>query len=75
MIREPIMGLNEILPYYKGVTMKFSEFFKKYLLSGLICSAIQLAVLFGGLGLYGVYKTVKSRSLEIQDSESDESQE
>ena len=55
--------------------MKFSEFFKKYLLSGLICSGIQLAVLFGGLGLYGVYKTVKSRSLEIQDSESDESQE
>ena len=55
--------------------MKFSEFFKKYLISGLICSGIQLAILFGGLGLYGVYKTVKSRSLEIQDSESDESQE
>lgn len=69
------MGLNEILPYYKGVTMKFSEFFKKYLLSGLICSVIQLGVLFGGLGLYGIYKAVKSRSLEAQDSESDESQE
>lgn len=55
--------------------MKFSEFFKKYLISGLICSGIQLAVLFGGLGLYGVYKTVKNRSLEIQDSDSDESQE
>ena len=47
--------------------MKLSEFFKKYLISGLICSGIQLAVLFGGLGLYGIYK--------IQDSESDESQE
>lgn len=55
--------------------MKFSEFFKKYLLSGLICSAIQLVVLFGGLGLYGIYKAAKARSLEIQDSESDESQE
>ena len=55
--------------------MKFSEFFKKYLLSGLICFAIQLAVLFGGLGLYGTCKTVKDHSLEIQDSESDESQE
>ena len=75
MIRERFMGLNEILPYYKGVTMKFSEFFKKYLISGLICSGIQLAILFGGLGLYGIYKAVKSRSLEIQDSESDESQE
>lgn len=55
--------------------MKFSEFFKKYLLSGLICSAIQLVVLFGGLGLYGAYKAVKSRSLEAQYSNSDEDQE
>ena len=62
-------------PNYKGVIMKFSEFFKKYLLSGLICSGIQLAVLFGGLGLYGIYKAAKTRSLEIQDSDSDESQE
>ena len=55
--------------------MKFSEFFKNYMLSGLIWSGIQLAVLFGGLGLYGIYKAAKARSLEAQNSDSDESQE
>ena len=69
------MGLNEILPYYKGVTMKFSEFFKKYMQSTLLYSIIQFGVLLGGLGLYGIYKVAKNKSLEVQDSNSDESQE
>ena len=55
--------------------MKFSEFFKKYMQSTLLYSIIQFGVLLGGLGLYGIYKVAKNKSLEVQDSNSDESQE